>query len=59
MKAKRLTIELDPALHTRLKVYAVMSGKSITDIIRELVERNVPPLEQAGLLARELGGQAS
>jgi hypothetical protein len=44
MNMKRLTIELDPALHQRLKLHAVLSDKTITDIIRELLDRELPAL---------------
>lgn len=33
----RVNFDLDKAMHTRLKIYAAQSGKSIADVLREAV----------------------
>ena len=33
----RVNFDLDRAEHTKLKIYAAKTGRSITDILRELV----------------------
>lgn len=35
---KRVNFELSAELHTKLKIYAVSSGKSIKDVLTEYVE---------------------
>lgn len=34
----RVNFDLDRETHTRLKIYAAKAGKSITDILRELID---------------------
>lgn len=46
MSTRRLTVELDPALYQRLKLHAVFSGKTVSDIIRELLDKELPTLGQ-------------
>ena len=36
---KRVNFQLSAELHTKLKVYAVRKGKTITDLLTEYVER--------------------
>jgi hypothetical protein len=35
----RVNFDLDRAEHTKLKIYAAKRGKSISDVLREFVER--------------------
>lgn len=36
---KRVNFQLPAELHTKLKIYAVRNGKTITDLLTEYVER--------------------
>ena len=36
---KRVNFQLSAELHTKLKIYAVRQGKTITDLLTEYVER--------------------
>ena len=36
---KRVNFQLSAELHTKLKIYAVRKGKTITDLLTEYVER--------------------
>jgi hypothetical protein len=38
----RVNFELDDAKHLNLKIYAARERRSIADIIRELIDRNIP-----------------
>lgn len=38
----RVNFELDEAAHLKLKVYAAKSRRSISDVLRELIEQHVP-----------------
>lgn len=40
---KRLTLDLDRDLHTRLKVYCAQYGFKISDVLRLLIEVEVGP----------------
>ena len=40
--SKRLTIEIDEALHRRLRLHAAGEGRSMTAIVRELLESACP-----------------
>lgn len=40
-KAKRLTIDIDPTLHTDLKVSCAIRGIQIADLVRTLIERDL------------------
>ena len=37
-KPKRLTIDIDPALHKRLKLYCFQQDVVMADLLRELIE---------------------
>lgn len=37
-KLKRLTIEVEPALHAKVKAKCAMRGESMTDVVRRLLE---------------------
>lgn len=39
---KRLTLDLEPALHRQLKLLAVESGKPIVEMIREWIKDHLP-----------------
>lgn len=39
-KIKRLTIDIPESLHTRIKVKATMSGKTMADMIRDILQKN-------------------
>lgn len=43
MKAEtvRLNVDIDRELHTKLKLHAVRSRRSVTDIVRELLEKSL------------------
>jgi len=38
----RLTVDITPALRVRIKVFAYQSGKTVTEVLRELLEQNFP-----------------
>lgn len=38
---KILSVKLDDELHKRLKIYAVKQGRTVTDIIIELVKKEL------------------
>ena len=38
----RVNFELDEVEHLKLKIYAAKSRRSISDILRELIEREIP-----------------
>jgi hypothetical protein len=40
-KPIRLNLDLDPATHRRLKIRAAESGKSIAQMVRELIDREL------------------
>lgn len=40
-KPKRLTIDIDPELHKRLKLYCVQQDVPIADLLREMIERKL------------------
>lgn len=37
----RVNFELDEAAHMKLKIYAAKSRRSISEILRELIEKNI------------------
>ena len=39
---KRLTIEVEAALHRRLRIHAATEGRSMADVVRELLEGACP-----------------
>jgi ParG len=41
-RMKRLTIDVTPDLHTRLKVECSRRGLKIADVVRDLLEREFP-----------------
>ena len=41
-KPKRLTLDLDPELHLRIKMAAVRDGTTMVDLLRDLLEREFP-----------------
>jgi ParG len=41
-KMKRLTIDIPPTLHTRIKVECAQRQKKIADIVRQLLEQEFP-----------------
>lgn len=41
VKPKRLTIDIDPDLHTELKISCAKRGIQIADLLRTLIEGNV------------------
>jgi hypothetical protein len=41
VKPKRLTIDIDPNLHTRLKLHCVQRDVRIADLLRDLIERSL------------------
>ncbi len=44
VKPKRLTIDIDPKLHTQLKVHCAQNGTQIADLLRNLIDREVDQL---------------
>jgi len=40
-KPKRLTIDIDPVLHKRLKLHCFQQDVAIADLLRELIERKL------------------
>ncbi len=38
----RVNFELDEVEHLKLKIYAAKSRRSISDILRELIEKEIP-----------------
>ena len=40
-KPIRLNLDLDPATHKRLKIRAAESGKSVAQMVRELIDREL------------------
>jgi hypothetical protein len=38
----RVNFELDEAAHLKLKIYAAKERRSISEILRELIEKNIP-----------------
>lgn len=38
----RVNFELDEADHLKLKIYAAKERRSISEILRELIEKNIP-----------------
>jgi hypothetical protein len=46
METKRLTVELDAALFHRLKLHAVLSDKPMKDVVRELLDRELPQRDE-------------
>ncbi len=49
VKPKRLTIDIDPSLHKKLKMSCVNRDIQIADLIRTLIEREL--VDQAHLIA--------
>ncbi|MEO9594310.1 plasmid partition protein ParG [Rhodopirellula bahusiensis] len=49
VKPKRLTIDIDPSLHKRLKMSCVNRDIQIADLIRTLIERDL--VDQEHLIA--------
>ena len=45
IKPKRLTIDIDPALHTELKISCAKRGIQIADLLRGLIERDLRNIE--------------
>jgi hypothetical protein len=41
VKPKRLTIDIDPKVHTQLKVHCAKNGLQIADVLRNLINREV------------------
>jgi hypothetical protein len=41
VKPKRLTIDIDPTLHTELKISCAKRGIQIADLMRTLIERDL------------------
>lgn len=41
-KPKRLTLDLDPALHTRIKAACAMEGTKMAERIRDMLEAEFP-----------------
>lgn len=39
VKPKRLTIDIDPELHTQLKVHCAINGIQIADLLRDLIAK--------------------
>ncbi len=42
-KMKRLTIDMPLGLHTRVKTECAASGRKIADVVRDLLDRELPP----------------
>ena len=38
----RVNFELDEAEHLKLKIYAAKERRSIAEILRELIDKNIP-----------------
>ena len=48
VKMKRLTIDLPPSLHRRIKSHCAIEGLVMADVIRDLLEQRFPvPLPQS------------
>ncbi|EMI25100.1 plasmid partition protein ParG [Rhodopirellula europaea] len=45
IKPKRLTIDIDPKLHTELKISCAKRGIQIADLLRKLIEDDVQTYE--------------
>ena len=43
VKPVRITVDLPPVLHRRVKIEALNQGKAMTDLIREWIETNCKP----------------
>lgn len=41
-KPKRLTLDIDPALHKRLKIAALQQDTTMVDLVRDLLEKEFP-----------------
>ncbi|MEZ6136979.1 MAG: plasmid partition protein ParG [Pirellulaceae bacterium] len=41
VKPKRLTIDIEPELHTQLKIYCAKNGCQIADVLRPLIAQKV------------------
>jgi hypothetical protein len=44
VRTVRVNFDLDDNTHMRLKLYAVKSRRSVSEIMRELVEKNIPQI---------------
>lgn len=42
IKPKRLTVDIDPELHTRLKLHCVKNDQVISDFMRQLLVKALP-----------------
>ena len=40
-ETQRLTVDIDKALHRKLKLAAVQNGQAISDIVRDLLEEHL------------------
>jgi len=47
VKQKRFTINIDPTLHTDLKVSCAKRGIQIADLVRNLIERDLRSYEES------------
>lgn len=41
-ETKRLTIDIPESLHKRLRYFAAADGRRLADIVRELLDKNLP-----------------
>jgi len=42
----RVNFDLDDEAHMRLKIYAVKSRRSVSEVMRELINNNIPQLSE-------------
>ena len=42
IKPKRLTVDIDPKLHLRLKIHCAAQQIQIADLVRELIQNALP-----------------
>ena len=41
-KYSRINIDLPPEIHKNLKLFAIQRGVSVANLIRELIDKNIP-----------------
>ncbi len=58
-KRTRVTLDLGDELTRRLRVHGVQTGRSESDVVRELIERHVPRYRVQTLGVQHDGGDSS
>lgn len=54
-RTKQLKIYIKPELHKRIKIEAAAQGRSITDLMEEILERELEKLPKRYVLHNNLG----